>query len=277
MQQNHAGQTNTGRLQVSAFAISLNEAAKIENCLRSVADCAEIVLVDSGSTDDTIMIAQRLQKDGLPIQIFHQPWLGYAAQKQFALEKCTQPWCLSIDADERLDDELRSQLDELVNCTKSVVGWRIPRRGYLPGFGFTPNGVKERAKLRLIRNGKGAFDLTLDVHEKIIPDGMVKTVKKGSLLHFTPQMIDDQILKENKYSTLKADMIVRKDKSRNPWRLLISPPFYFFRLYVRHGLWRCGFPGYIQAATGAVYSFLTEAKVYQRRATQVRPSKDDPL
>lgn len=224
--------------------------------------------MDCGSEDGTVAIAEEFASKGLPIKVFHQSWLGYAQQKQFALDKCSMPWCLSIDADERLDDDLRESLSSLIDCDDATVGWRLARRGYLPGFGYTPKWVRERTKLRLIRNGKGGFGLDKLVHEKIIPEGQVRVAKKGSLLHHTPQLIDEQILKENKYSSLKADMIIRDSQSRHPLRLIISPILYFFRLYFLHGLWRCGFPGYIQAATGAVYSFLTEAKVYQRRATK---------
>ncbi len=266
----------TGQIPISAFLITLNEADKIADCLASLRDCAEIIVVDSGSTDGTPEIVEKAMQNGLPIRFFHQDWLGYAAQKQFALEQCTQPWCLSIDADERLDDALRAELPKLIECPPHVVGWKVARRGFLPGYGYTPEWVRERKNLRLIRNGKGSFDTSRMVHEGIVPDGMVGKARLGSLLHHTPQWIDDQILKENKYSTLKADMIIRDGQARSPWRLLISPPVYFVRLYVRHGLWRCGFPGFIQAATGAVYSFLTEAKVYQRRVTAPLPSKDDP-
>ncbi|MEM7718457.1 MAG: glycosyltransferase family 2 protein [Pseudomonadota bacterium] len=262
-------------LPVSAFIITLNEADKLEACLASLSDLSEIILVDCGSTDDTLAMARSLSAKGLPIKVFHQDWLGYAAQKQFALEKCTQPWCLSIDADERLDDALRAELPGLLSGEDDVVGWKLARRGFLPGFGFTPECVRERNKLRLIKSGKGSFDTRRFVHERIVPVGKVKKAKVGSLLHYTPQLIDDQILKENKYSTLKADMIVRDGQSRNKLRLVVSPAIYFFRLYFMHGLWRCGFPGYIQAATGAVYSFLTEAKVYQRRATKSGVTQDD--
>jgi len=263
------------RLPISAFVITLNEAEKIEKCLISLRECAEIIVVDSGSTDGTCEIAERLKHEGLPIRLFNQEWLGYAAQKQFALSKCKKPWCLSIDADERLDDALRAELPKLIDCPDLVVGWKIARRGYLPGFGFTPAWVRERKNLRLIRNGKGAFDTSRMVHEGIVPDGVVKMARHGSLLHYTPQWIDDQIQKENKYSTLKADMIVRDGRPRSPWRLLFSPPVYFVRLYFRHGLWRCGFPGFIQATTGAMYSFLTEAKVYQRRASTTASGDDN--
>jgi hypothetical protein len=153
--------------------------------------------------------------------------------------------------------------------------WRITRRPYLIGYGYTPEHVHERHNLRLIRNGRGAFDVSQCVHEGIMPDGYVGTSKLGSLLHFRPLPIDDQILKENKYSTLKADQLVAEGKLRSLLKMFANPPTYFLRLYLRHGLWRCGIPGFIQAMTGAVYSFLTESKVYQRHALRRKPPVDD--
>ena len=97
----------------------------------------------------------------------------------------------------------------------------------------------------------------------------------GSLLHYRPLPIDEQILKENKYSSLKTKQLIEFGQGPRKLRLVFNPPLYFCRLYFWKGMWRCGFPGFIQAATGSVYSFLTEAKMYQRHAESGRPSHDD--
>ena len=102
-----------------------------------------------------------------------------------------------------------------------------------------------------------------------MPDGEVSPSEKGSLLHFRPLPMDEQILKENKYSSLKADQIVEAGGGPRRLKMVFNPPLYFLRLYLRNGLWRCGFPGFIEAMTGAVYSFLTESKIYQRNALKV--------
>src|SRR5690606_42103655 len=93
-------------LPVSAFIICQNEERVIENCIRSVACCAEIVVVDSGSTDGTRALLDRLREERLPLKILHEDWRGFGAQKQFALEQCTQDWCLSIDGAERVSEAL---------------------------------------------------------------------------------------------------------------------------------------------------------------------------
>ncbi|WP_455270832.1 glycosyltransferase family 2 protein [Rhizobium herbae] len=263
------------KLPLSAFIICQNEEAYLGNCIESLEACAEIVIVDSGSTDGTAALVQSYIDKGWPIRFLFEPWRGYAGQKQFALDQCAEPWCLNIDSDERLDEPLQSLLPSLLEAPADIVGWRIARRPYLIGYGYTPDRVRERKNLRLIRKGKGAYDLSQKVHEGIVPDGKVGAAATGSLLHYRPLVLDEQILKENKYSTLKADQQFSAGKPPRPYKMLFSPPLYFLRLYFRNGLWRCGFPGFIEAATGAVYAFLTAAKIYQRHALQRKPNFDD--
>jgi len=139
------------KLPISAFIICLNEEAYLGNCIESLDKCAEIVVVDSGSTDGTIALLESYIENGWPIRVFHENWRGYAGQKQFALDQCTQPWRLNIDSDERLDAPLRKLLPELIAASEDIVGWRLARRPYLVGYGYTPVHVHERRNLRLIR------------------------------------------------------------------------------------------------------------------------------
>ena len=263
-----------GALALSAFIICLNEEAYLGNCIESLDACRDIVIVDSGSTDGTLSLIQSYIDRGWPIRLFSEPWRGYAGQKQFALEQCREDWCFNIDADERFDEPLKEVLPRLLKAEPGIVGWRIARRPYLIGYGYTPRRAHERRNLRLIRRGRGSYDLSQKVHEGIRPDGRVENALQGSLLHFRPLVMDEQILKENKYSSLKADQLVAAGTKPRRIKLLFNPPVYFLRLYLRNGLWRCGFPGFIEAMTGAVYSFLTEAKIYQRNALRDRPSMD---
>jgi glycosyltransferase involved in cell wall biosynthesis len=263
------------KLPLSAFIICLNEEQYLGNCIESLEQCKEIIIVDSGSSDGTRELVQRYVDDGWPIRFIHEDWRGYAGQKQFALDQCSEPWCFSIDADERLDQPLKDALPKLLDAPETTVGWRIARRPYLIGYGYTPTRAHERRNLRLIRNGRETFDQTLKVHEGIVPKGHVENSKLGSLLHFRPLPIEEQILKENKYSSLKVDQLIEAGKSPRPIRMLLNPPLYFLRLYLRNGFWRCGMPGFIQSMTGAVYSFLTESKMYQRHALTRKPPVDD--
>ncbi|MDR3495236.1 MAG: glycosyltransferase family 2 protein [Ancalomicrobiaceae bacterium] len=263
-------------LPVSAFIICKDEAGFIEDCIRSLKHFAEIVVVDSGSTDGTLDILARLSDaEGWPIRVISHGWLGYAGQKQFAIEQCRQPWCFNIDADERIDSDLHAALSGLIDAPATVVGWRLGRRAYLVGYGFAPLTTHERHVLRLVRRGRAAFDLKTAVHEGMVPDGPVGIAKRGRILNYRPLQIDEQILKENKYSTLKAEQRFAEGRKPQPWRLVVSPVLYFFRVYINNRFFLSGRAGFILAMTAAIYAFLTEAKVIQRHILAARPSHDD--
>lgn len=265
------------RLPLSAFVICLNEAGTIEACIRSLDQCAEIVIVDSGSTDATPEVVARLAGEGFPIRFLHQDWLGFARQKQFALEQATQPWLLSIDADERLDQDLRAALPGLLAAPDEVVGWRLRRRPWLTGYGYTPKGVGDGANLRLFRKGKAVFDMKKTVHEGLIPDGTVRVAKQGALLHYRPLTVGEVVVKEEGYATLKAGMRAAGKKRYTPWRMLLNPPVYFLRVMYGRKLYRAGWAGVIFAMQAAIYSFLTEAKTWEAEAMKRHPSADhDP-
>lgn len=252
-------------LPVSAFIICQNEERVIENCIRSVDFCAEIVVVDSGSTDATLAILARLRDQGLPLRILHEDWRGFGAQKQFALDQCTQDWCFSIDSDERVSEALRARFPDLL-ADPAVNGWKITRYDYINGYGYVPPRAHERFHNRLFRRGTGRFNTTDLVHEGIEIDGEVRKAQPGGLLHFSPIPLHDQMLKENRYSSLKAKMKADRGMRARPLKMLVSPPIFFLRWYLGHGMWRCGWPGFIHCAKGAIYSFLTEAKRYEAEA-----------
>lgn len=261
-------------LPVSAFIICQNEEHVIRNCILSVSFCAEIIVVDSGSTDATLEIVKGLQAEGLPVRLIQEPWRGFGAQKQFALEQCTQDWCLSIDSDERVSPLLAAELPRLLE-EEGVDGWKITRYDYINGFGYVPPALHERYHYRLFRRGKGSFSVGDLVHESITIDGVAKKAKVGGLLHFSPIVLHDQMLKENKYSSLKAKMKSERGIPPRPWKMIFSPPIFFIRWYIKYGFWRCGWPGFIHCAKGGIYSFLTEAKRYEymsmKRVPPVEP------
>jgi glycosyltransferase involved in cell wall biosynthesis len=212
----------------------------------------------------------RLTAEGFPIRLFREKWRGYGAQKQFALEQCQQPWVLSIDSDERISARLAKALPGLLT-DPAVNGWRLTRYDYLLGYGFVPPRSHERYHNRLFRKGSGRFNPTDRVHEGIQIDGEVRRATEGGLLHFRPIALHDQMLKENKYSTLKAQMKGERGLKPRPFKMLVSPWLFFLRWYIRYGFWRCGWAGFIHCAKGGVYAFLTEAKRWENQAIQARP------
>ena len=263
------------KLPLGAFIICKNEASCIENCIRTLDLCSEIVIVDSGSTDGTLAILERLRLEGLPIRIFYREWTGFADQKQYALEQCTQPWVINVDCDERLDPDLRGALPGMLEAPATVGGWRIPRRPYLLGLGYTPSFVHEGRMLRLVRRETARYVSGMLVHEAMTIAGGIRLARRGTLLHFRILSIDVQIRKEGDYGRLKAEQLRQQGKRFRPLRLILSPAIYFLRYYFMRRMFLCGFPGFIQSATGAVYAFLAESRMYQDEFSERDRAEDD--
>jgi glycosyltransferase involved in cell wall biosynthesis len=252
------------KLLLSAAVICKNEEDCIGACLASLDACAEIIVVDSGSTDATLDIVRDFVARGWPIKLIERDWPGYAKQKQFALERATQPWVLSIDADEWLDDTLRNDLPALLQAPPHIAGWRLQRA--LTLFGRPqppPPATKPERILRLARREKVRFDESVLVHEGLIAEGEIADAEKGLLRHERALRLDDQIGKEIVYARLKAQQRIAAGKKPSLFKLVVNPPLYFFRVYVSRRMFLCGVPGFIHAWTGAVYSFLGEALHYQ--------------
>ncbi len=247
-------------LPISATVICKNEEACIGKCLESLAGVAEIVVVDSGSTDRTLAIIDEIARAGLPVRLIHQDWLGYARQKQFALDCAREPWVLSIDADEWLDDALAADLPRLVAADEAVVGWQLRRTLTLYGS-LKPVSLWTRPEhiLRLVRRGRAHFDESLIVHEGLLVDGPTAIAKKGLLRHERGLPLDAQMRKEIVYARLKAEQRIEQGRKPSWAKLFFNPPIYFLRIFFWNRFFLCGWAGFIHAMTGATYSFMTEA------------------
>ena len=255
------------RLSVSAAIICKNEEACIAKCLESLSSFADIVVADSGSTDATLAIVQAFIDRKFPIRLIHKEWMGYAAQKQFALDQATQPWILSIDADEWLDAKLRAALPQLLAADASVAGWMMRRTLPLDGRERSLAAwTRPELILRLVRHGRARLDPTIMVHERLIADGEVRVARSGVIRHERVLALHEQIIKEIAYARLKAQQRMKAGKRPIAVKMLLSPPIYFFRIYLWDRSFLCGWPGFIYAVTGAIYSFLTEAIHFQLSA-----------
>lgn len=247
-------------LAASAAIICLDEAACIGKCLASLSDFAEIVVVDSGSTDATLAIVDEFVRRGFPIRLIHQAWLGYARQKQFALDQASERWVLSIDADEWLDEDLRASLPRLMAADEAVAGWKIRRSLTLFGRAKpVSRWTRPEHILRLVRRGRARFDPALIVHEGLVAEGETPVARDGLLRHERALPLDQQMKKEIVYARLKAEQRLKNGRKPSTLKLIVNPPIYFLRIFFWNRFFLCGRAGFIHAATGAVYSLMTEA------------------
>jgi glycosyltransferase involved in cell wall biosynthesis len=250
------------RLPISAVIITLNAAGQLELCLQSVQFCADIVVVDSGSSDGTQVLAQRYGA-----RVIHCDWRGFGPQKQFAVEQAHHDWVLCIDADERVSSELQASIGQALQAPRHQA-YRFPRCNRFMG--------------RYLRHGEGYPDWSLrlfdrrqarwsddDVHEKVLSAGEVG-VLKGDLLHDSAETIESYLDKQNRYTTIAAEAAFANGKRARTAHLLLSPlirflKFYFFRLGCLDGL-----PGLVHILIGCGNSFAKYAKMaaLQRRAQE---------
>lgn len=145
----------------------------MEKVLAAAAPLAdEIILVDSGSTDRTVAIAESYKA-----KVIHQDWLGYGKQKNFAISKATGDWILSLDGDEVMTPELVAEIADVLASPriKEFDGFKIPRILHVGGVPIVHGGFYPDRHLRLFRRGKGRFNDRL-VHESVVVDGPVSNL-----------------------------------------------------------------------------------------------------
>jgi glycosyltransferase involved in cell wall biosynthesis len=247
------------RQPLSAVVITLDAAAQLEACLRSLAFCDEIVVVDSGSGDGTVELARRLGA-----RVIQSAWRGFGAQKQFAAEQAAHDWVLAVDADERVSERLRAGIEAAL-AAPAHSAYRFARCNRFMG--------------RYLRHGEGYPDWSLRlfdrrrarwsddaVHEKVLADGEVGTLA-GDLLHDSAESIENYLAKQNRYSTLAAQQAQAQGRRAGGLQLVASPlvrfvKFYFLRLGFLDGL-----PGLVHILIGCGASFAKYAKMlaFQRQ------------
>lgn len=241
--------------KISVVIITRNEEKNLQECLKSVQQLAdEILVVDDNSTDKTVEIAGKLK-----VKVFtHSLSNNFAQQRNFGLEKAKGDWVLFIDADERVSPELAKEIKEKIKSTK-LNGFYLKR---LEFFGHKPlkYGETTHHLLRLGRKGKGEW--RREVHEFWEIEGNVGQLK-NPLLHYSHPTLNEFIEHINFHSTLHAQVLLKEGIKPSFLRLWFNPlakfiQNYFFRLGFLDGT-----PGIIAALMMSFHSFLARAKLYQ--------------
>src|SRR5579883_1853503 len=172
--------TKCGSPKLSVTIVAQNEARTIRRVLAAMESIAdEIIFLDSGSTDGTIEIAQ-----SFGVVFRHQPWLGYADQKNLAIDLASGDWILSLDADEILTPQLVAEISSVLKgaIPENISGFKIPRVLYIGDTPVKHGGFYPDAQLRLFRKGRGRFAQRI-VHEAVRVDGKVVQLR-NNMLHY---------------------------------------------------------------------------------------------
>jgi glycosyltransferase involved in cell wall biosynthesis len=246
---------------LSVILITKNEAGNIRDCLRSVIWADEIIVVDSGSQDDTAAIAREM---GAQVYV-HPDWPGFGPQKNRALGYATRDWVFSIDADERVTPELRAELEQAMRDASSA-GYYCPRLSQFCGRFIHHSGWYPDYVLRLFRRGTGRFSDSL-VHESVLLTGRSGKLK-SPLLHYSYLTTDDVERKVEHYSNAAAQQMLQTGK-RSSWiSAALSAGWAFVRTYViRLGILD-GAAGWNIARMNARTTYLKYRKLKTLRAAQ---------
>lgn len=255
----------TTRQPLSVAIITLNAASQLEACLQSARFADEIVVVDSGSTDGTQALAERHGA-----RVIQQDWLGFGPQKQFAVEAARHDWVLSLDADERVTPALQMAIESALEIGQNSAStaaaphaYRFPRCNRFLGRYLKHGEGYPDWSLRLFnrRHARWSDDA---VHEKVVSDGTIGTLA-GDLLHDSAESLSSYLTKQNRYTSLAADMALAAGKRSSVGRVALSPLVRFIKFYfVRQGF-RDGLPGFVHIAIGCFNSMIKYAKMLERQ------------
>jgi len=242
------------RQPLSAVVTTLNNAGTLHDCLASLAFCNEIVLLDSGSDDDTRLIAERHGA-----RIFVEPFKGYSLQKQSAIDKAAHDWVLLLDADECLTDEGRTAIEAELRAPRAL-GYRLPRHEWL--FWRWPHpATRPNWQLRLFRRSHGRMN-AVPVHAAPEVDGRVHDMD-APFRHFGESELAVRVDKVNRYSSGLVQYKLQRMPRLLGLRVLLYPSIAFLRFYVGQRYFLNGWAGYMAARTQAFYAFLKYAKVLE--------------
>ncbi len=235
----------TTRPPISACIITLDEADRIEDCIRSLAFCEEILIVDSGSKDGTVERAVALGA----IVISH-PFEGYRKQKDFAVQSAKNNWVLCLDADERVTSGLRAAIG---GADFGAACYRCARAAeYFGAFLRHGNAYPDRV-LRLFDRRRGGWRGDREIHEHVDVDGDVVTLA-GDLEHRAYRSLTDQLNRLQKYARLMALDMHRRGRRASVFNLVFNPFWRFFRSYVLRAGFLDGWRGLVYAWVEANYT-----------------------
>lgn len=240
------------RPSISAVVLTRDERRHLADCLASLAWADEVLVVDSGSRDDTPEVAR---ERGARVEV--NPWVNYAVQRQRALELAVSEWVFFVDADERVPPSLAAEVLSVVGRGGQEVGWWVPRRNFFPGgrevrhTGWSPD-----YQLRLLRRDAAHYDPTEAVHEVARlagPDGFLWE----PLIHINYETWREFFAKQVEFARYEARSWQATGRRARPHNLVLQPVRAFHRRYVGWQGWRDGLLGLWLSIVMAGFDFLS--------------------
>jgi glycosyltransferase involved in cell wall biosynthesis len=253
-------------MKISATIITFNEEANIREACESLTWADEIIVVDSGSTDKTRDVAK-----ACGAHVIEKDWPGFATQKQFATEQALHDWVFSLDADERVSEELIASIGEVRELDGSQLadGYRIARRSYYQGRWIKGGGWYPDWQLRLFRKSRGHWD-PRHIHESVKMDSEARTEKlSGDILHYSVRdSAHHHRMIGERYAPLAAQQMFEEGRRTSHIKIATAAPAAFLRSYLLKGGFRDGLAGISIASFAAHHAFLKHLMLWEKQKGQ---------
>ncbi len=240
------------------IVITKDEALNIRACLESVAWANEIIVVDSGSRDDTVAICREFTP-----HVYGHDWPGFGAQKNRALDYASREWVLSLDADERVTPELHAQITRAMGSTESE-GYYLPRQTQFCGRWIKHSGWRPDYVLRLFKRAKGRFSDDL-VHENVILEGNARWLS-CPLLHYSYMNEADVNRKVEHYAAAAASQMFNRGKTVTFAEAAVRAGWAFLRTFCLRGGFLDGVAGFGIARMNARTTYLKYKRLQALRS-----------
>ncbi len=252
-------------LPLSVAIITQNEEDRLPECLASVAFAAEVVVVDSGSTDRTVEIAREF---GAVVHV--ESWLGFGRQKQMAIDRCRYDWVMVLDADERVGLETQAEIREALT-TGASVAYSFPRQNYFCGRWLRHAGWWPDRVVRLFRKDSARMS-ERSVHESLEVHGPVEALRQP-LIHYANKGLEQTLSKVNHYSSAGANELFAQGKTASVAKALLRAAWSFLHGYILRGGFLDRGEGFVMAVSDFMNVFFKYAKL---RELQKQKEKDTP-
>jgi glycosyltransferase involved in cell wall biosynthesis len=255
------------RPRLSVAIITLNEERNLAECLASVAFADEIVVIDGGSRDRTCEIAR-----AAGARVIEAPdWPGFGLQKNRAIDACSGDWVLSIDADERVPQNLRDEIQTALR-DPTFDAYEMPRSSYYCGRFMRHSGWWPDYVQRLFRRGTARFS-SAPVHESLQIDGKIGRLS-SALEHWSFRTMEQVLHKVNHYSSLSAPIVLRRGRRPTIMTAVVHGVSAFFRTYVLKRGFLDGAHGFMLAVSNAEGSYYRYVKAMLLGQQQRRDNHD---
>jgi glycosyltransferase involved in cell wall biosynthesis len=251
-------------VKISTCIITFNEEKNIRDCIESVLDFSdEILVVDSESTDNTVKIVKELGA-----RVIIKKWPGHVAQKQFTVDNALFNWIFSLDADERASSELSLKLIDIKENYQKWDEYRafyVNRRNYYFGKWIKYGGWYPEKRIRFFHRDYAKWGGT-NPHDKVIPNSNCKVFDINlDIIHFPYKDITHHFNTIGSYSSIAAEENIRRGKKVYFMQIVYKPVFKFFRDYIFKKGFLLGKVGFIHAVMGAISVFMKYLKTYEKQ------------